>query len=268
MSKHTHRGHCQICLRVQAIDTATGLVALHGYNVVHGYFNGTCPGSNLASLHISREHTNSLIERCNKDAIQFALRAVEFQDGSRVPQMARSGEYEKVTKQSAITGKPYTANVEKLVPFAEAAEMYQAQALRQAVWDSQNKMRAAQDYAKMLTEWANKITGKVEAYRVEDLDVGAWKQGDVVRIGGKSGFDAVIEAIEDRSYTTRGFRRGSETIMCPHARVTRPQRFERRSRTGIITHEAREAKTYWEPLRHIKRPKSPLIEQLKKAGLL
>ena len=47
---HTHRGHCQLCGRVQAIDSASGITAKHGYTVEFGYFSGTCPGSDKPNL--------------------------------------------------------------------------------------------------------------------------------------------------------------------------------------------------------------------------
>lgn len=268
MNSHTHRGHCQMCLRVQAIDMQTGLIAKHGYNVAHGYFSGTCPGSHAPSLHIERVLTNLLIKRCESDAVDHALAMADYKLGNRKPSEARSGLWITVTKVVSKTGRTKSSQEPEMVPFATAPAHFQDQAVQKEIWFHESHMRAAQDHAKRLTLWADKITGKVEAYRVEELDVGAWKQNDVVRIGGKKGFETVIEAIEDRPYTTRGFRVGQQTITCPHARITRPARPERRSRTGIIEQEARDAKTYWEPLRHIKRPKSALIQQLKKAGLL
>jgi len=268
MSKHTHRGHCQICLRIQAIDMATGLVAKHGYNVNEGYFKGTCPGSNLLSLHMSRERTNEMIAMYLERAQTEAAKAEALKAGTLKPVLAWDGTYaEMPVTRNGVTRM--SRGEQKLVPFAEVSEHYQQRAVALESLKADNNARHALLHKQQMQEWAAKIFDKqTPAYRVEDLEVREWQQGDVVRIGGKSGFDATIEAIEDRNYTTRGFRRGSETIMCPHARITRPQRFERRSRTGIITHEAREAKTYWEPLRNIKRPKSPLIQQLKKAGLL
>ena len=44
MSKQ--KGHCQACLRVQAVNDKTGRMSLHGYQVAgFGYFSGTCNGS-------------------------------------------------------------------------------------------------------------------------------------------------------------------------------------------------------------------------------
>ena len=44
MSKQ--KGHCQACLRQQAVNDKTGRMSLHGYRVAgYGYFSGTCNGS-------------------------------------------------------------------------------------------------------------------------------------------------------------------------------------------------------------------------------
>jgi hypothetical protein len=41
--KATHKGTCQICGRMQALPK--GLLAMHGYDTAHGFFNGICRGS-------------------------------------------------------------------------------------------------------------------------------------------------------------------------------------------------------------------------------
>lgn len=42
-NKATHNGHCQACGRLQKLPK--GLLSLHGYNVAHGFFSGTCVGA-------------------------------------------------------------------------------------------------------------------------------------------------------------------------------------------------------------------------------
>jgi hypothetical protein len=266
MSTHTHRGHCQVCLRIQAIDTATGRVAVHGYRVKHGFFSGRCPGSESLSLHVERTITDGCIAHYQADAKDHAIKAQEYKDGKRLPEQVRIGE--RRIPDPNNRGRVHYEDI--IVPYAEAAELYQLNAVRVAIYKHESAATEALRMKNMMQEWAARVfDNKTPAYRVEDLEVRDWKVGDTVRIGGKKGFTATIEAIEDKPYKTRGFGRGSETIMCPHARITQPGLPEiRTARTGIITREARPAKQYWEPLRHIKRPKSALIESLKKANLL
>jgi len=63
-TSHTHRGTCQVCGNVQAVNNSTGLLAKHGYTVDYGYFSGECHGSNEFPLEVSDTLTLSTIDRC------------------------------------------------------------------------------------------------------------------------------------------------------------------------------------------------------------
>jgi len=58
---HTHRGTCQHCGAVQAVDNETGKIANHGYRVKWQEHVGTCHGSGYLSLEVSREQTDAQI---------------------------------------------------------------------------------------------------------------------------------------------------------------------------------------------------------------
>lgn len=59
---HTHKGTCQVCASVQAIDNKTRLMAKHGYVVKGwGFFNGTCPGATHKPAELDLTLTNSTI---------------------------------------------------------------------------------------------------------------------------------------------------------------------------------------------------------------
>ena len=58
---HTHRGHCQACGRVQAVDTANNLLAKHGYTVDFGYFDGVCTGSDKKPLEVDKSFSEATI---------------------------------------------------------------------------------------------------------------------------------------------------------------------------------------------------------------
>lgn len=45
MASHTHKGTCQVCGAVQAVNNKNGLLAKHGYTTRWGFFSGTCSGS-------------------------------------------------------------------------------------------------------------------------------------------------------------------------------------------------------------------------------
>ena len=59
MAKATHKGTCQVCGRVQAINAKTGMLAKHGYTVEWGWFEGTCRGSD----HLPFEKSCELVKK-------------------------------------------------------------------------------------------------------------------------------------------------------------------------------------------------------------
>lgn len=169
MNKHTHRGHCQVCLRIQAIDMGTGLVAKHGYNVNEGYFKGTCPGSGKASLHTERVHTDEMIVAYFERARDETTKVAELAAGTRTLSEAWNGEYFKATVKRG--NRTYTTNEQKLVPFAECDKEHQERAVRLAIFKAESNARHALIHKQQMQVWAAKIYDKgVPAYRIEDLE--------------------------------------------------------------------------------------------------
>lgn len=62
--KATHRGTCQVCSRVQKLPD--GKLAKHGYQVLGGFFEGVCFGSN----HLPLEQDKTLVEESIRWAVQ------------------------------------------------------------------------------------------------------------------------------------------------------------------------------------------------------
>lgn len=58
---HTHKGHCQVCGRIQAVDVNYNRIAKHGYTVDFGFFNGVCDGSNKLPLEVDKSITERTI---------------------------------------------------------------------------------------------------------------------------------------------------------------------------------------------------------------
>ena len=267
---HTHRGHCQRCARVQAIDVATGLLALHGYDVKDGYFSGTCEGSNHLSLHVDRELTDQYIAAARADERRCLNLAARLRNDTDHPAKVWNGAYHKAPDPTRHNPKRMR-DVRTMISWESASKAQQDRQVLEEVHALQRKAERAREYADDTQRWADRICGKVDAYPVADLEPKAWSVGDTLRVGGKTGYSAVIEAIEDRSYRTNGFSRGSHTIMTPHALITRPAVTEKRVGKGgneYITRQAKPARQIWEPLRNYKRPVTPLAEMLKKAGKL
>src|SRR5579871_3871138 len=62
VTKHTHRGHCQLCDRLQAINNKTSVIAKHGYTKRWSYFVGTCLGSGYKPYELSAQRIPPVIE--------------------------------------------------------------------------------------------------------------------------------------------------------------------------------------------------------------
>ena len=75
MSKHTHRGHCQVCGAQQAVNNKTGMMAKHGYTVESGWFEGECPGSHNLPLEVERTMTDNIIEDLTRSADRIQKQA-------------------------------------------------------------------------------------------------------------------------------------------------------------------------------------------------
>ena len=73
---HTHKGHCQVCGRVQAVSTNDNLLAKHGYDVQFGFFNGTCIGSDKEPLEVSKRIAEVTISNM-KNAIEEKREEIE-----------------------------------------------------------------------------------------------------------------------------------------------------------------------------------------------
>lgn len=269
---HTHRGHCQLCASVQAIDMRTGVIAKHGYTVEHGYFQGECPGSGLLSLHTERSKCDAEIKRSRETAASCRETAAKYKAGTLFPAYAWNGEYHD-EPDPRRPGK--TRKAETMVDFGVAPKYYQEQRVRECIYAVEARAQQCERYADTMTKWAAEIfDGKVPAYRVEQLEPKGWKIGDTIRIGGRKGYDVTIEAIEDRPYRTNGFSRGSSSVMTPHALVTHPARPEKRTKPtkydpeGYVLEKARAAVQSWEPLRNCKREAPALAQRLKREGLL
>jgi hypothetical protein len=81
MEKSTHRGHCQICGRIQAI-TPRG-VAKHGYTVDFGFFQGVCQGSDSKPLEQDRSMTDSIAVALEDHAVEQQRISTQYETGER-----------------------------------------------------------------------------------------------------------------------------------------------------------------------------------------
>lgn len=280
---HTHRGHCQLCARIQAIETQTGTIAEHGYTRRGGYFSGSCPGSGLMNLHVSRTTADARIAAARGEVTEQRAMADSLTRRETHPEKAWTGEFKMVRASGRdITARSYILEGGAMYSKLERARVYvawdkapksgQDVTRNETIRDCLERAKICEDYANFLESWAYLITGKVDPYQVQDLEPREWEVGDTVHIGGKKGYDATVKAVEIRPYTTFGVRRGRSTVNVKHVRITQPEVTEKRvseKAGGYVSREARPAKVIWVAMRDIKdRKPNPLAEELAKAGLL
>lgn len=83
---HTHRGTCQSCGKVQAVDNGSKILAKHGYTVAYGVFNFVCKG---ADHHKPAELDVTLCKKtmfaCLESAAHNEAQIPKLRDGTVVP---------------------------------------------------------------------------------------------------------------------------------------------------------------------------------------
>jgi len=111
---HTHKGTCQLCGRIQAVNNKTGEIAKHGYTVDYGFFSGTCRGSGYLPLQQDRAELDSQIKSWEEfTANQLALTVADIKSVPVLKRLMTAEEFVLVPKHQRY-----------FATFAEAAEYY------------------------------------------------------------------------------------------------------------------------------------------------
>lgn len=146
--KSTHRGHCQICGRLQAVQAPKGVLAKHGYTVKGwGYFMGTCQGSDRLPLQQERTLTDSTCANVTKHAERMEQRVVDLKAGTVTPATCH-GAYD-----------PKTRDYVK-VPWADATEYQRREAVEREVWSAESEARHARSYVRDMQKLASEVHGQ------------------------------------------------------------------------------------------------------------
>jgi hypothetical protein len=194
--KATHDGTCQVCGRAQALPG--GKLAKHGYEVAgFGYFHGVCSGADHLPLEQSRAVADQVAAELREHAASQRAAVARVDAGTLLPASAKNGKRESIP-HPRIAGMQTSRDV--LVPFAEAPECYQREAVQALRYSLESSARSAEQYAAGIVERANAITGKREITpRASDSDRKSIGPGTVVRLYGASGYDVTVARIETRT---------------------------------------------------------------------
>jgi len=89
---HTHRGTCQACGAVQAVDNTTKWIAKHGYTTTYGFFNGTCYGSGYLPMELETIYADATIKNLKAFVGRETMNGNDYESGAISPDSYRNGE--------------------------------------------------------------------------------------------------------------------------------------------------------------------------------
>lgn len=144
-TKSTHRAHCQVCGRLQAVIATTGRIAKHGYTVKGwGFFHGTCTGSDYPPLQKERDLTDSICRALTEHAAENDRAAEAFRTGKQIPLMVRGQR----------KGKDY-----ERISWVDATPLQQRDEVNRLVWSCENAARAARAHVEYMKKLAEQVHG-------------------------------------------------------------------------------------------------------------
>lgn len=132
---HTHRGTCQACGRLQAVDNSSRNVAKHGYTVDFGYFHGNCPGGQgYVPAEFDVALTHQTIVNCSHAAEKHDHSAAKLKSGVEVPNtFDRWNPKKKVTHTNAWGKERTSTGGFDTLPIAQATAFELAEAIKDEI---------------------------------------------------------------------------------------------------------------------------------------
>lgn len=173
-AKTQTRGTCQCCGNNQAV-LKTGRISKHGYTVDYGYFYGVCTGQHHLPLEQDRTATDQIIKDVRNDVIALRDKAGRLESG-------------KLTLKTIDIGSHRKPNV---VPFADAKEWQQRDAIETAVFSARRRADLGEQFANDLEKRADQVHGTELTTVV--LEKPKVEVASKVRVWGK---DAVVKSIQ------------------------------------------------------------------------
>jgi hypothetical protein len=150
------RGHCQCCGRQQAVPH--GRMSKHGYEVKDrghgGWFSGVCQGEHYAPIEVDRVQADSIIAAVRKECAKLRERAEALRSGKVKPAQAKSG------NKIPDPAKRHWELEDEMVPFEQALEWHQREAIDSAAWQAQRRSEVGESFAHDLEKIANEYHGK------------------------------------------------------------------------------------------------------------
>lgn len=145
-TKSTHRAHCQVCGRLQAVIPASGRLAKHGYTVKGwGYFVGTCTGSGYRPIQQDRHLTDKVCTALTQHAEKMSKLEEAYRTGTQVPK----------TAQVRVAGKKDYMHI----AWDDATELQRRDTVRALVWSCEREARHARAHVQYMLKLAEQVHG-------------------------------------------------------------------------------------------------------------
>lgn len=118
---HTHRGTCQACGNVQAVDNKSSLLAKHGYTVEYGAFKFVCNAAGYKPAEHEVIYTHTTISRCLVGADWNDVQAAQLRVGTVIPETFDRWNKNRTVVKFHRNGSQYeTKGAYDTLPIAEA----------------------------------------------------------------------------------------------------------------------------------------------------
>ena len=154
--KHTHRGHCQVCGRIQAAQQYHAMppahnLAKHGYTVKDwGFFRGTCQGSDNRPLEEDRSLCDSVLEALEAFATEQDVIVSKLRAGTTTPLKVRTDE-----RVRSVKGWEYLS-----VPFEQGTKLQQLDAIKRDIVMHEREASHARAHIRDMTKLAAEVHGQ------------------------------------------------------------------------------------------------------------
>jgi len=174
---HTHRGTCQACGSIQAVDNNTKLLAKHGYKVIYGAFQYVCNAAGISPAEHDVSYTRQTIANCIRAAEGHEEDARKLKSGELVPSMFKrwNPKKEKVERTRG-GGERKTMGDYDALPIAQATPDERKARIDEAIADAEMNAAGFRGHAQFLNRDVIPRLGQ-PLYPNEELTKTALTQG-------------------------------------------------------------------------------------------
>lgn len=154
------KGHCQCCLRQQAVNDKTGKLSLHGYKVAgYGYFHGTCNGSRELPLEQDTTLLDREVELLNLAADKLDRRAAKGPEAVKKVPVQRRCAYDRYKTETVLMTRDEFIQHQTLARTFRPEECWD-HATKMVILQMTREAKYLREFAVELQENRDKIHGR------------------------------------------------------------------------------------------------------------